>query len=175
MIYAFSIFFSSFNYSFADKTRLYVDLIKNTRITTLYIKNIKFFKKSISNILYFVFFPSENLLNLVYKNGYLQYFFTKRGYLFYVTLAILFAAVGVSDVFPYSNSALSLMVYLIFIILILLLILYTPSAVANKLNDIESYLITFSSLKNKSVIVVSNLLSVSSELKLNLNLVFFVI
>lgn len=161
----------SFNYSFAGSLRSCGDLLKNTKINTLYIKNIRFLKKSVADASF-----RGGFLNLSSDNYfYLEYTHFKKSFMFYVTLVLLFILVGILDIFSYSNSALSLMVYLLFIVLILLLVLYTPASVADKLNELEHHLITFSSLKNKSAAAASSLLNVSAGLKANLNLTFFIV
>lgn len=103
----------------------------------------------------------------------LQYLKPKKYYLFYVTLVSLFLTIGVLDIFLFSNSAFSLMVYLLSIILVLLLILYGAPLVMGAVDELESHLISFSSIKNKSLSTTITLLKVSLGLKINSNLSFF--
>jgi len=103
----------------------------------------------------------------------LQYLKPKKYYLFYVTLVSLFLTIGVLDIFFSSNSAFSLMVYLLSIVLVLLLVLYGAPLVLDAIDELESHLVSFSSIKNKSLTTTITLLKVSLGLKINSNLSFF--
>lgn len=103
----------------------------------------------------------------------LQYLKPKKYYLFYVTLVSLFLIIGVLDTFFFSNLAFSLMIYLLSIVLVLLLVLYGAPLVLDVIDELESHLISFSSIKNRSLSTAIILLNVSSGLRINSNLSFF--
>lgn len=102
-----------------------------------------------------------------------QYLKSRRLYTFYVTLVILFVVTGVLDIFFFSNSAFSLMVYLLSIALVLLLSMYSSKLVLNAVSAAELYLISFSSLKSKSLSIAYGLSKVTSGVKTGLSSIFF--